>query len=155
MCDNRQTEATLASLMTWVLKDGAMPRTVPLIHDDGAKARWCKTPSSPRIPRPRPAQRSLAIGLRPLADRFPAIRSRVLEKSAEDFDSQSIRKVVFSAFPIAVTQGGSVMTRKKCAACDGALDGSAIQVKIGTRIVAVWCNECAQELREASREQKS
>jgi hypothetical protein len=39
------------------------------------------------------------------------------------------------------------MTQKACAACDCALDESAIKVKIGTQIVEV-CGE-------ASREQKS
>ena len=47
------------------------------------------------------------------------------------------------------------MTEKTCAACDCPLDGSAIQVKIGGRIVEVCCDECAQKLGEASREQKS
>jgi len=47
------------------------------------------------------------------------------------------------------------MAEKTCAACDCALDASPITVKIGTRIVEVCCEECAQKLGEASREQKS
>jgi len=47
------------------------------------------------------------------------------------------------------------MAEKTCAACDCTLDASAIKVKIGTRIVEVCCDECAQKLGEASREQKS
>jgi hypothetical protein len=47
------------------------------------------------------------------------------------------------------------MTEKTCAACDCALDASAIKVTIGTRIVEVCCVECAEKLGEASREQKS
>jgi hypothetical protein len=41
------------------------------------------------------------------------------------------------------------MTEKSCAACDCPLDGSAIEVKIGARVVEVCCDECAQKLREA------
>jgi hypothetical protein len=41
------------------------------------------------------------------------------------------------------------MTEKNCAACDCRLDGHAIEVKIGARIVEVCCAECAQKLREA------
>jgi hypothetical protein len=47
------------------------------------------------------------------------------------------------------------MTQKTCAACDCALDESAIQVKIGTQIVEVCCDECARKIGEAGREQKS
>jgi hypothetical protein len=47
------------------------------------------------------------------------------------------------------------MTEKTCAACDCALDESAIRLKIGTQIVEVCCAECARKLGEASREQKS
>jgi hypothetical protein len=47
------------------------------------------------------------------------------------------------------------MVEKTCAACDCPLDASAIKVKIGTRVVEVCCDECAQKLGEASREQKS
>jgi hypothetical protein len=41
------------------------------------------------------------------------------------------------------------MSGKTCAACDCELDGDAIQVKIGGRIVEVCCDECAAKLREA------
>lgn len=47
------------------------------------------------------------------------------------------------------------MTQKTCAACDCALDETSIQVKIGTQIVEVCCDECARRLGEASRDQKS
>ncbi len=43
------------------------------------------------------------------------------------------------------------MTEKTCAVCDDKLDATAIEVKIGTHIVEVCCEECAQKLREASR----
>jgi RNase P subunit RPR2 len=44
------------------------------------------------------------------------------------------------------------MNEKTCAACDYPLDGNAIQVKIGNRVVEVCCEECAQKLREAGKE---
>jgi hypothetical protein len=47
------------------------------------------------------------------------------------------------------------MIEKTCAACDCPLDASAIQVKIGARVVEVCCDECAQKLGEAGREQKT
>jgi hypothetical protein len=47
------------------------------------------------------------------------------------------------------TTGDDVMTAKTCAACDCALDASAVTVKIGARTVEVCCDECAQKLREA------
>jgi hypothetical protein len=46
------------------------------------------------------------------------------------------------------------MTEKTCAACDCKLDATAIEVKIGTRVVEVCCDECAQKLREASSSKK-
>jgi RNase P subunit RPR2 len=42
------------------------------------------------------------------------------------------------------------MSEKTCAACDYPLDGNAIKVTIGHRVVEVCCEECAQKLREAS-----
>lgn len=42
------------------------------------------------------------------------------------------------------------MNEQTCAACDCKLDGNAIKVKIGGRVVEVCCDECAQKLREAS-----
>jgi hypothetical protein len=47
------------------------------------------------------------------------------------------------------------MAEKTCAACDCPLDAASIKVTIGTRVVEVCCEECAQKLGEASREQKS
>ena len=47
------------------------------------------------------------------------------------------------------------MAEKTCAACDCKLDATAIKVKIGTRVVEVCCDECAQKLREASASKKS
>lgn len=41
------------------------------------------------------------------------------------------------------------MTHKTCAACDCSLDGSAIKVTIGGKVVEVCCDECAQKLQEA------
>ncbi|WP_196240389.1 hypothetical protein [Dyella choica] len=41
------------------------------------------------------------------------------------------------------------MQEKTCAACDCALDDTAIQVTIGGRAVEVCCEECAQKLGEA------
>jgi hypothetical protein len=40
------------------------------------------------------------------------------------------------------------MTEKTCAACDCKLDESAIPVTVGTHVVEVCCEECAQKLRE-------
>ena len=47
------------------------------------------------------------------------------------------------------------MNEKTCAGCDCPLDADAIKVKIGTRVVEVCCEECAQKLREASAKPKS
>ncbi len=41
------------------------------------------------------------------------------------------------------------MSENTCAACDCALDASAIKVTIGGKTVEVCCEECAQQLREA------
>ncbi|MDC8014825.1 hypothetical protein [Tahibacter soli] len=41
------------------------------------------------------------------------------------------------------------MTEKTCAACDCALDASAITIRIGGKAVEVCCDECAQKLKEA------
>jgi hypothetical protein len=43
-----------------------------------------------------------------------------------------------------------MMAEKTCAACDCELDGSAIQVKIGTRTVEVCCDDCAKKLGEVN-----
>ena len=48
-----------------------------------------------------------------------------------------------------------VMIEKTCAACDCTLDETAIKVKIGTHVVEVCCDECAQKLREVSPGTKS
>ena len=42
------------------------------------------------------------------------------------------------------------MNEKTYAACDYPLDGNAIKVTIGGRTVEVFCEECAQKLREAA-----
>jgi hypothetical protein len=47
------------------------------------------------------------------------------------------------------------MVKKTCAACDCALDESAIKVSIGSQIVEVCCAECAQNIGEAGREGQS
>jgi hypothetical protein len=36
-----------------------------------------------------------------------------------------------------------------CAACDEALDGSAIEVTVGGKTVEVCCEDCAAKLKEA------
>jgi hypothetical protein len=41
------------------------------------------------------------------------------------------------------------MAQKTCAACDCRLDGDAIKVNIGGKMVEVCCDECAQKLKEA------
>jgi hypothetical protein len=41
------------------------------------------------------------------------------------------------------------MHTRTCAACDGALDGNAIEVRIGGNAVEVCCAACAQALKEA------
>jgi len=47
------------------------------------------------------------------------------------------------------------MKERTCAACDCKLDASAIEVKIGARVVEVCCEECAQKLREAGAKEES
>jgi len=42
------------------------------------------------------------------------------------------------------------MKERTCAACDCALDANAVNVTIGGKPVEVWCDECAQTLREAT-----
>jgi hypothetical protein len=49
----------------------------------------------------------------------------------------------------------SDMAEKTCAACDCKLDANAIQVKIGSRVVEVCCEECAEKLRESIGKAKS
>jgi hypothetical protein len=56
--------------------------------------------------------------------------------------------VAYCSYPD-LGQGEQIMAAKTCAACDCALDGSAIQVKIGGKTVEVCCDECAQKLKEA------
>jgi hypothetical protein len=51
--------------------------------------------------------------------------------------------------------GDGIMVEKTCAACDCRLDGNAIKVKIGARVVEVCCEECARKLREAIPGQNS
>ena len=41
------------------------------------------------------------------------------------------------------------MTEKTCAACDCALDTSAIKVTVGGQTVDACCDECARRLKEA------
>jgi hypothetical protein len=41
------------------------------------------------------------------------------------------------------------VSQKTCAACDCALDASAIQVQIAGKTVEVCCAECADKLKEA------
>ena len=48
-----------------------------------------------------------------------------------------------------VVYGDKTMAQKTCAACDCQLDETAIKVTIGTRVVEVCCQECAQKLRES------
>jgi ribosome-binding protein aMBF1 (putative translation factor) len=47
------------------------------------------------------------------------------------------------------------MTARTCAACDCAIDGDPIKVKIGDKTVEVCCDECAQKLREANSSAKA
>jgi ribosome-binding protein aMBF1 (putative translation factor) len=47
------------------------------------------------------------------------------------------------------------MSAKTCAACDCALEGETIKVKVGGRTVEVCCDECAQKLKEAGAAAKS
>ena len=47
------------------------------------------------------------------------------------------------------------MAEKTCAACDCKLDESAIQVIVGTHVVEVCCEECAQKLRAAGAKKQS
>jgi hypothetical protein len=57
--------------------------------------------------------------------------------------------------PVPAVEGDIVMTAKTCAACDCALDAAAIEVKIGTHVVEVCCEECARKLGEAIPENRS
>ena len=43
------------------------------------------------------------------------------------------------------------MPTKTCAACDCELDDKSIQVKLGSNIVEVCCEECAVRLGEAHK----
>ena len=45
------------------------------------------------------------------------------------------------------------MAEKTCAACDCELDGNAIKVKIGARVVEVCCEDCARKLSEAKSDE--
>ena len=47
------------------------------------------------------------------------------------------------------------MAEKTCAACDCKLDDGAFEVTVGTHVVEVCCEECAQKLREARPRQQS
>ncbi len=47
------------------------------------------------------------------------------------------------------------MSPRTCAACDCALEGDPIKVKIGGKTVEVCCDECAQKLKEAGASAKS
>jgi hypothetical protein len=47
------------------------------------------------------------------------------------------------------------MAEKTCAACDCKLDENAIQVTVGTYVVEVCCEDCAQKLREAGAKKQS
>jgi len=51
--------------------------------------------------------------------------------------------------PITGIYRSNIMSEKTCAACDYPLDGNAIKVTIGHRVVEVCCEECAEKLREA------
>jgi len=51
--------------------------------------------------------------------------------------------------PICGPKKEIAMLEKTCAACDCKLDESAIKVTVGTHVVEVCCEECAQKLREA------
>jgi hypothetical protein len=57
--------------------------------------------------------------------------------------------------PIRGLRKEMVMAEKTCAACDCKLDESAIKVTVGTRVVEVCCEECAEKLREARPRQQS
>jgi hypothetical protein len=57
--------------------------------------------------------------------------------------------------PIRGLKEEMLMAEKTCAACDCKLDESAIKVTVGTRVVEVCCEECAQKLREAHPRQQS
>jgi hypothetical protein len=70
---------------------------------------------------------------------------------AKDFDSPGKPELVSCAH----SPRRTTMNTRTCAACDDPLDGNAIQVKIGNRVVEVCCEECAQKLREASQEKSS
>jgi hypothetical protein len=41
------------------------------------------------------------------------------------------------------------VNERTCAACDCKLDSNSIKVKLGSKVVEVCCNECAEKLNEA------
>jgi ribosome-binding protein aMBF1 (putative translation factor) len=47
------------------------------------------------------------------------------------------------------------MVARTCAACDCALDGEPIKVKVGGKTVEVCCDECARKLKEAGTSAKT
>jgi hypothetical protein len=70
-------------------------------------------------------------------------------KTTKDFDSGPGREMVSYSRPIRGPQKEMDMAERTCAACDCKLDESAIKVIVGTHVVEVCCEECAQKLREA------
>ncbi|WP_200949077.1 hypothetical protein [Frateuria sp. Soil773] len=47
------------------------------------------------------------------------------------------------------------MSENTCAVCDYELDDNRVQVTIGSRVVEVCCQECADKLREAKAQGQS
>lgn len=45
------------------------------------------------------------------------------------------------------------MSETTCAACDSKIEGEAVEVNVGGRLVEVCCEECAAILREAQASQ--
>lgn len=70
-------------------------------------------------------------------------------RTTKEFDSASPCARDLMTLPNAGLHQENDMSEKTCAACDYPLDGNAIKVTIGHRVVEVCCEECAEKLREA------
>jgi hypothetical protein len=98
--------------------------------------------------------RAFPPGVRPITDGLQAIGPTLLE-TTKDFDSGRGCGMVSYERPNCGLGKEILMAEKTCAACDCKLDDSGIKVTVGTHVVEVCCEECAQKLREARPRQQS
>jgi hypothetical protein len=71
----------------------------------------------------------------------------IMLKVAKESDSGADRPMMFSE--LRVFMEACVVTKRTCAACDGELGDTPIQVKIRGKTVEVCCKDCATRLKEA------